>query len=421
MRVLQIVHGFPPYEWAGTELITCYLAQALQARGHEVSVFARVGDPAAAEGAVREESFAGLKVFRVVNNYRRLSSFFLKYDNPFLNKSFLRLLEHMQPDVVHFQHTLYLSISLIRLASALGYPTILSLHDFFFVCHLIHLIDSEGRLCPGPERGERCVLCLRESASAEEVRRRFLLMEHVLRQPQLILTPSVFLAEKMQGYFPFLQERVRVVPLGVKRVPGMTRERPLRTSANPLRVLYIGVLAPHKGAHVLIKALKGLPPDAIEVSVYGLVSSDWQLYAERLQAEAKELPVRFHDSYVHDQLGAILMRHDVLVMPMIWEETFSLLTREAFLAGLPVVAVRRGALPEAVQDGINGLLFEPENAADLQHCLRRLIAEPELFDRLCKTDPQVKTIEEYAQEIEAIYGEVVRGIAATKKREERER
>jgi len=415
MRILQVVHGFPPHEWAGTELITCYLSQALQTHGHEVVVVARVGDPEATDGAVREESYAGLKVFRVVNNYRRLFSFRLRYDNPFLNKPFLRLLEQVQPDVVHFQHTVHLSLSLIRLSAALGYPTILSLHDFFFVCHLTHLIDSQGKLCPGPDRGERCVTCLQVSASPEEVRRRFLLMEHVLKQPQLILTPSLFLAEKMQGYFPFLRARLRVVPLGVKQIANTTPERRSGIAALPLRVLYVGVLAPHKGAHLLIEAVKGLPPDTIAVSMYGLMSPDWQTYIDRLQAAAKELPVRFYGAYTHDQLGAILARHDVVVMPMIWEETFSLLTREAFLAGLPVIAARRGALPEAVQDGVNGLLFEPENATDLQRCLRRLITEPALLGQLHQADCQMRTLEEYAQEIEGIYEELSRSVSAAKK------
>jgi glycosyltransferase involved in cell wall biosynthesis len=102
-------------------------------------------------------------------------------------------------------------------------------------------------------------------------------------------------------------------------------------------------------------------------------------------------------------------------MPMMWEETFSLLTREAFLAGLPVVAARRGALPEAIQDGVNGLLFEPENATDLQRCLRRLITEPTLLERLRKAECQVRTLEEYVQETESIYTELIRSVPAAKK------
>jgi glycosyltransferase involved in cell wall biosynthesis len=122
-----------------------------------------------------------------------------------------------------------------------------------------------------------------------------------------------------------------------------------------------------------------------------------------LQREATGLPVSFHDGYPHDQIGAILSQHDIVVMPGICEETFSTLTREALLAGLPVVAARRGALPDIVQDNVNGLLFEPENAVDLHCCLARLINEPGLVERLRPVDAQVKTVEEYAAEIESVY------------------
>jgi glycosyltransferase involved in cell wall biosynthesis len=406
MRILQVVHCFPPQEWAGTELVTYYLSQALQARGHEVTVFTRTGVANAAEGTLLEEEFAGLPVLRVVNTYKWYVHFSFRYDNPFFNKVFLSVLQRVQPQVVHVQHVQHLSISMIRLATALGYPTILSLHDFYFLCQRIHLIDAQERFCPGPERGERCVPCLQDLAPAEEVRRRFVQMEQVLQRPQVVITPSHFLAEKMQTSFPRLGDRLRTIPLGVKHPALIDQERPPRSSGAPVRVLYVGVLFPHKGAHVLLEALKGIPKDAVTVSLYGAEVGGEEAYTARLRAAAEGLPVQFHGSYTHDEVGMIFAHHDVLVMPMIWEETFSILTREAFLAGLPVIAARRGALIEAVQDGVNGLLFEPENAKDLRRCLMRFVTEPELAERFRRAAPPVKTIEEYANEIEGLYREV---------------
>jgi len=168
----------------------------------------------------------------------------------------------------------------------------------------------------------------------------------------------------------------------------------------------VGFLFPPKGAHVLIEALKGLPGDTVEVSLYGASSPFWQPYADRVHAEAQGLPVHFHGPYVHDQLAAILSCHDVLVMPMICEETFSIVTREALMAGLPVIAARRGALPEIVQDGVNGLLFEPENADDLRRCLAQLLAEPDLLECLRAVDSPVKTMKAYAEEMEGMYAEI---------------
>jgi hypothetical protein len=225
-------------------------------------------------------------------------------------------------------------------------------------------------------------------------------MERALQAPELIIVPSAFLARKTLSHFPFLRERLRVVPLGVKPVPARTRERQAGT---PLRILYVGFLFPPKGAHVLIEAIKGLPSQAVEVSLYGAFSPFWQSYADRVRAEAQGLPVHFYGPYAHDQLASILSRHDVLVMPGLCEETFSIVTREALMAGLPVVAARRGALPEVVRDDVNGLLFAAEDAADLRRCLARLLAEPDLLERLRSVDPGVKTMEAYAGELEGMY------------------
>ncbi|MBI3245239.1 MAG: glycosyltransferase family 4 protein [Deltaproteobacteria bacterium] len=404
MRILQVVHEFPPEAWAGTELVTLHLSQALQARGHEVTIFLRVADPAAEELSVCEEQRYGLPIVTVVNNYTKTTSSRLTYDNAFFDDVFVQLLERLQPDVVHFQHVAHLSVNLIPLARALGYPTVLSLHDFYFVCHRIHLVDSQQRLCAGPERGERCVPCLQEHVPAETARHRFPFMEQALQAPDVVLTPSRFLEQRMLEYFPALRSRLRTVPLGVPRP--VVPDREAYDASRPLRILYVGVLIPHKGAHVLLEALRGLPTDAFATSFYGMALSGWQWYADRLAELAAGLPVHFRGVYAHEELGPILAQHDVLVMPGICEETFSLMTREALLAGLPVIAARRGALPEAVVDGENGFLFEPENADELRHLLSRLIEQPELCVQLQSQRLSVKTVDEYTDDMEAVYAEL---------------
>lgn len=400
MRILQIVHEFPPDAWAGTELVTLQLSRALRERGHEVIIATRVADPAAEEFSVREEQRYGFHVFALVNNYTKTTRLQLTYDNDFFDEVFTRLLTQARPDIVHFQHVAHLSARLIAIATGQGYPTVLSLHDFYFACHLVHLIDLEYRLCAGPERGERCVACLQKGDPTGAVRARFPFMAHILQLPDAVLAPSQFLARRMTMYFPALESRLRVSPLGVDLVNVERRARPVGA---PLRLLCAGALIPHKGANLLLEALQELPGEAFEVSLYGSSDPYWQPYIARLHELATGLSVHFGGVYPHDELGSILARHDVLVMPGICEETFSLLTREAMLAGLPVIAARHGALPEAVRDGENGLLFEPGNVVDLRRCLARFLEQPELLPRLRDPRPQIKSVAEYAGEIEAVY------------------
>ncbi len=419
MRIVQVVHGLPPQERAGTEILTLELARALQARGHQATIIARTFAPECEECSLKDEQDEhGPRIIRIVNNYIRTSSFRLHYDNPFFHDTFRRILDRCGADIVHFQHVAHLAASLIPSVSALGYPTVLGLHDFFFACHRVQLIDRADQLCPGPQQGRRCVTCLQDVASAEDAHHRFTFMARVLRVPQRVITPSAFLARRIAEEFPFLHDRLQVIAPGLPLPPGLafSEQRPAGVytgqevsgpSPRPLRILYVGVLLPHKGAHVLIDALKGIPAERTHTSFYGAEVAGRQPYVDRLHEAAAGLSVHWGGVYKRSALQAILTEHDVLVMPVTWEETFSLVTREALQAGLPVIAARRGALPEVVEDGRNGLLFEPENAADLQHCLRRLLNEPGLLARLKPGRFAWRDTGAYAQDVEQMYQEVV--------------
>ena len=180
-----------------------------------------------------------------------------------------------------------------------------------------------------------------------------------------------------------------------------------RSPGQPLRIVYVGVLLPHKGAHVLIDALKGMSADRVHASLYGAEVAARRAYAEQLREDAAGLSVHWGGVYERSALQTILAEHDVLVMPVIWEETFSVVIREALQAGLPVIAARRGALPEIIEDGRNGLLFEPEDADDLRRCLRRLLDEPGLLARLKPDRFAWRDADAYAQDIERTYQEVL--------------
>ena len=475
MRIVQVVHGLPPQNMAGTELLTLELSRALQARGHQVTVIARTAAPEAAEFSVqyeqdtgqdigqdigqdtgqntgqniaRDTSDRGVRIIRIVNNHTQTQSFQSQYDNAFFDHTFRQVLRDCQADIVHFQHVVHLSAGLIPLVSDLGYPTILSLPDFFFACHLVHLVDRTDRPCPGPQQGQRCIPCLRGMASAKEVRDRFSYLTRVLKVPHRIVVPSAFFANRIVADFPFLGDRLTVIPPGLPAPdalaapgvspgptpdvsPGPTRRPP----DGPLRILYLGVLLPHKGAHVLLAALKRLPPGRVQVSVYGAEVAFRRDYTDQLRQTAagldkRSVPVRLCGAYQRAELSAILARHDVCVVPSICEEPFSLVTREALQAGLPVLAARHGALPEVIRDGDNGLLFKPNDAEDLGRCLRRLVDEPGLLDQLrphatdqatdlatdLATDPAPdpefvwRDAHAYARDMERIYTSLVKAL-----------
>src|SRR6185436_12399917 len=107
----------------------------------------------------------------------------------------------------------------------------------------------------------------------------------------------------------------------------------------------------------------------------------------------------------HRDIPAALASLDALVVPSIWEEVSPLVVWEAMLAGLPVIASRIGGIPEIVEHGRNGLLFEPGNVDDLHRTLRRVLDEPDLLTGLAAgaRATAVRSIDDDVRETRRLY------------------
>ena len=151
-----------------------------------------------------------------------------------------------------------------------------------------------------------------------------------------------------------------------------------------------------KAPHLLVEAAAGLPPGCSlrrAVRRAGGLSRRCELSrAARAPAVGAARARARQDP--HDDVARALSNLDVLVVPSIWPENSPLVIREAFLAGVPVVASRIGGIPETVTDGVNGLLFNPGDAADLRRTLQRLVSSPALLETLRQGIPTVRTLED---------------------------
>ena len=136
-----------------------------------------------------------------------------------------------------------------------------------------------------------------------------------------------------------------------------------RWRGDGLRVLFVGRLDRQKGADVLYEALRRLGPRASAVVVgAAVVAGDGAAPPDNVQVTGW-LP--------RDEIAALYAASQVLVVPSRWEG-FGLVAVEAMRAGRAVLASRVGGLPEVVDAGVTGALFEPGDTvglADLLACL----------------------------------------------------
>jgi glycosyltransferase involved in cell wall biosynthesis len=264
------------------------------------------------------------------------------------------LLDRFRPDVAH-AHNIFplISPSVYWVLAAHGVPLVQTLHNFRALC-LQAMFLREGKVCEDclgdvPWRGV-VRRCYRGSAAASAAVATTLTAHRALgsyrRKVSRYIALNQFTRAKfIQGGLP--AELIAIKPNFVD-LP-----RPLEQSRSG--GLFVGRLSPEKGVDVLLGAVRQLSSTAVDVigtgplekSVLahpGVVSRGWQ---------------------APPAVYAAMARAAYLLLPSVWYENFPRTVVEAFACGLPVIASRLGAMPELIEEGRTGLLFEPGSAQDL--------------------------------------------------------
>ena len=231
-------------------------------------------------------------------------------------------------------------------------------------------------------------------------------MQQMLNSASRLLVPSDFCR---QVYLDFgaRADAIQVLPEGLEL--DHWRHLPPRKPSPNLCFGYIGAQSAHKGVDVLVRAFRQLANPHAELYLFGAgVPND--PFASRLKKAAAGDPrIHFRGRYENRRLPELLVGIDVIVIPSRWHETFSIVTHEALLAGLPVVASRLGGIPEVITDGVNGLLVPPSDEAALAEALARLASGRALVARLAQAaaSTPVTSIRAHTLKVETIYQEVL--------------
>lgn len=135
--------------------------------------------------------------------------------------------------------------------------------------------------------------------------------------------------------------------------------------------LIAGRISPEKGTATAIRVAR-------RSGLAVLVAGDaYDPGYHRREVEPLLRPGEWIGAVPREVLFQLMARAAVLIMPIRWDEPFGLVAAEAQMAGCPVVAYRRGALPEVVPQGIGGWLVEPDD----ENALVAAVGSARMLDR----------------------------------------
>ena len=220
-----------------------------------------------------------------------------------------------------------------------------------------------------------------------------------LEKLDMLVVASEFLKRVVLERFPGLVSRVLVEPYGLDteawtpalkekeqtlQIRRRYRLRPGRT------LLFVGRVLPCKGLIPLVKAFEiaRQKVDGLKLLVVGCPGfgkSSESPYMDQVKRLAAPLgcAVNFTGFVPPCEIPSYFAAADLTVVPSLWDEPFGRVTLESLAVAVPVLASRRGGIPEAVQNGENGLLLEdPEAVETLAEKLVWMILHPEERQRM---------------------------------------
>lgn len=314
----------------------------------------------------------------------------------------LRLvLEDFRPDVVHlnnFNYQLTPSVLLeIKKWQKEGHPcrVVFTAHDYQLVC--------PNHMCNNPNTGENCEKCLgghflncvkgkcihgstAKSAvgTAEAI---FWNGNGAYKTIDSIICCSHFLKAKMDSNPLFAGKTVAL--------HNFVEETPWRETPKKDYILYFGRYSPEKGVATLAQVCRELP------DVRFIFAGSGPL-AESLSGIPNLKNVGFQSG---EALEALIREARFSVYPSQWYENCPFSVMESQLYGTPVLGADIGGIPELIQPGKTGELFESGNAAALKAAILRLWEDKALTDtysRNCR-DIHFDTIQEYTDKLMKLY------------------
>jgi glycosyltransferase involved in cell wall biosynthesis len=348
----------------GAEISTQVLAEALAKRGIEVVVVTG-GD------ADVDERINGVMVrrMRIRNVYwsfhaakqtkvKKLIWHALDSFNEFMASPFKRILDDEHPTLVLTNRVEDFSPIVWRVAKRAGYRVLHTIRDFGLMCAYATM-HRAGRNCV-----QQCGVCRLLTTPKR------LLSTHV--DHVVGISNAVLERHLAAGYFPRSTSNVIVNIYEPKpgQVQSVQREAVLRFG-------YLGRLHPTKGLDRLIDEYRLANVSATtRLLVAGTGTPD---YEESLKRRAAGLDIELLG---RQEPSDFFSRIDVLIVPSLWEEPLGRVIFEAYAHSTPVIASRRGGIPEIVRANETGFLFEPDERGGLARLLSLISADRTKIDRL---------------------------------------
>lgn len=404
MKVLFLVHQFYPKYFSGTEAVTLNIARMTQISGNKVRVVTY--DPTY---RLDNEQKFGMKVHYSDTFYGTVPVTEFYIENPPHDidtkiddedtLSFARMmLDREKPDVVHATHLMRVN-PFLTAAQERGIPCVLTLTDFWTICPRVNMVDKAGNICFGNEKGGICAGRCRDNVNYAL---RFSKITELLKNAKLVTAPSLYVQRVIENE---INLGIEIFSHGIDYTKVPSEHTTCRRHKR-IRIGFVGTLIEHKGVENLLSAFSAVKNRQIDLVLYGSGRTE---YEQKLKNSIQDDGICWMGACSRAEVMNAYNMMDILVVPSVCCETYSLAKNEALASGVPVIVSNLGALPEQISNGKNGFIFDPAHVDELTDILQKINDNPQILNDLRKNVQMISvpSIEQEAFRYLAVYLDLI--------------
>lgn len=293
-----------------------------------------------------------------------------------------------KPDLVYIIHFVNkLSPSVITGAKKLGVPVVLRLSDYFLLCPRFDFLYQK-KICEDClSKGYiSCIKkkCVKDSLFASLIRVLSMKIHNFMNiydNVDAFITPSEFLKAKLISN-GFSSKRIHCVP---------TFTSSKSDNSNPVignYGLYFGRITEEKGVQSVVKAYEKLPDH--NVKIMGDESTEEARILVDYVKRKNLKNIEFIGFKTGTELENVIKNSRFTIIPSIWYDNLPNTALESFHFSKPVIASNIGSLPELVEDGHNGYLFDPYSTDELVEKIKLLDDDENVLEMGKKGNQRLK-------------------------------
>jgi glycosyltransferase involved in cell wall biosynthesis len=391
MKILKIIHGYPPLYNAGSEVYSQSICNELS-KEHNVFIFTREENPYEKDFQLRTSKLNDKLTIHLIN--KRIDKD--NYKNKNIDHKFSSILKEIKPNVAHIGHLNHLSTGIVNELNKQNIPIVFTLHDFWLMCprgqFLQRNFENEQfyTICNKQEHKKCALNCYNHYFSGQDedsfrdeeywtswIETRMKETKSIIEKVDLFLAPSKYLMNRFIDEFKVPVSKIKYLDYGF---PNHYLQPVSPQKTDTFTFGYIGTHIPAKGINLLIKAFSKINKNAI-LKIWGRTSGQ-STAALKIEASKSQNKIQFCGEYINQNIATeVFSNIDCIVVPSIWGENSPLVIHEAQACKIPVITSNFGGMKEYVEHKKNGLLFEHRNENDLREKMNFAIDNPLLLKK----------------------------------------